>query len=364
MQFITLMLTETSQAIEIEVFTKYRQFTSEHSIEQWVNNELNQLARTEISAESQVNQEGWFKRLFSTLRLQYLVQAGEREALLSAQSSLPAEQPAEVAVVDLLVGNTDWERLTAMGALTYERLIGCLRAMTAMEITMASSSADYITRYCTQYERFAAPLVEFHWLSLLRSIQAALQSSPRIAQAREAAMQRVSDQVIARPKNMLRNSVFMGRERIVSFSAVLGLLIVSAVVLWGGPPWQQSEQSQTIAPATAVKPIIAPTPEPPPPTPVSTPVASLAIAEESGFYVIGMAARDEASAQAEAQKRRMEGVQARVVYSSNWSGLTPNYYQVVYGIFANRGDTTALRKDLEQRGIKTYVMHSGQRVQR
>lgn len=363
MQFITLTLTETSQAIEIEVFTKYRQFASEHSIEQWVSNELNALARAEIPAESQANQEAWLKRLFSTLRLQYLVQAGEREALFSAQSSLSAEQPAEVAVVDLLVGNTAWKRLSAMGALTYERLIGCLRAMATMEITLASSGAEYVTRYCTQYERFAAPPVEAHWLSLLRSIQVALQSSPRVAQAHEAAMQSVGDQVIARPKNMMRRPVFAGRERVVSFSAVLGLLIVSAVVLWGGPPWKQSEQSQTIPPATAVKPTIAPTPEPPSPTPVSTPVASLAVAEESGFYVIGMAARDEASAQAEAQKRRVEGLQARVVYSSNWSGLTPNYYQVVYGIFANRADTAALRKDLEQRGIKTYVMHSGQRVQ-
>jgi cell division septation protein DedD len=51
-----------------------------------------------------------------------------------------------------------------------------------------------------------------------------------------------------------------------------------------------------------------------------------------------------------------------VVYSSNWSKLTPNYYQVVYGVFANRADTAALRRELNQRGIKTYVMHSGQRV--
>jgi cell division septation protein DedD len=78
--------------------------------------------------------------------------------------------------------------------------------------------------------------------------------------------------------------------------------------------------------------------------------------------VIGLAAREEANAQAEAQKHSAAGLPARVVYSSNWSKLTPNYYQVVYGVFANRADTAALRRELDQRGIKTYVMHSGQRV--
>jgi septal ring-binding cell division protein DamX len=165
----------------------------------------------------------------------------------------------------------------------------------------------------------------------------------------------------------------MRRDRVISFSAVLGLLIVCGAVLWGGPSFKKiaGVGGDKIAPSPATTKPAATRPAPASAaSPVATPTiarkveprATPEVSERAGFYVIGLASREEASARAEAQKHKQEGLNPIVVYSSNWSGLTPNYYQVVYGIFANRADTTALRKELEKRGIKTYVMHSGQRV--
>ncbi len=170
---------------------------------------------------------------------------------------------------------------------------------------------------------------------------------------------------------------------LISFGCALGGVFVGLAIGLGSPAWvllqiQQRTKVPPVRETTAALPLpvfsapkTTPTKRPTPaatptpdiaPTPVMTATPVVAPTERTGFYVIGMASREEASTQAEAQKYRQEGLNPQVIYSSDWSGLTPNYYQVVYGIFAHRADTAALRKDLEQRGIKTYVMHSGQRV--
>ncbi len=360
MKSLSQTLTETSNAIEAEVQTKYRQFARTANLEQFVQNELSQLAQTELTTETAARREAWLKRVFANLRLHSLAQAGEP----SSQNPLYSQQVAEVEVIDLLAGTDAWERLRVMGDGTYEQLIRRLRAMANLEITLATSSAEYITRFCTQYARLTTN-AEPNWLPLLRSIQTALQASPIVTKAPEITIQKVSQQVVARSKHAIRHPVLsLGRERVVSFSAVLGLVIVSGIIWWGGPSWKKSGQAKalpTVAPLTTQA--ATPNPLPLQSTPISKPAATIVAPEQAGFYVIGVAARDEASAQAEAQTRQQQGLQPRVVYSSDWSGLTPNYYLVVYGVFANRAETTGFRKDLEKRGIKTYMMHSGKRVQ-
>lgn len=367
MKSLTHNLTSTSNAIDAEVVAKHRQFTSAPDVKRWLSQELHQLARTKLETASPASREAWLKRLFANLRLHHMAQVGE--PMSPPHNAL--SQEAEVEVLDILMEKTDWERLCALGNGTYEQLIHQLRAMAMMGITVATSSEEYVTRFCTEYRKFSNPTAEAevdrNWLPLLLSIRTALKASPIVEKAVEKLnLKVVSDQVVALPNHMTRRPASpVSRERIVSFSAVLGLLIVCGAVLWGGPTWKRSSQSTE---PTVTMPLasqaVPPTAQPVQPTPRSKVAPSPAVAapNQIGFYVIGVAARQEASAQAEAQLRRQEGLQARVVYSSDWSGLTPNYYLVVYGVFANRADTGALRKDLEKRGIKTYIMHSGKRV--
>jgi hypothetical protein len=360
MKSLSQTLTETSNAIEAEVRTKYRQFVRTADIEQFVKNELSQLARTELEIETSVRREAWLNRVFANLRLYHLAQTGEP----ASQSLQYTQKMAEVEVIDLLTRATVGERLRAMGDGTYEQLVRRLRAMANLEITLATSSAEYVSRFCLEYARLATN-EEPNWLPLLLSIQTALQDSPLVIKAPEITIQKPNQQVIALPKSALRRpALSMGRERVVSFSAVLGLIIVSGMIWWGGPSWKKSGQAKEVAtvvqPATQATALVSPAAKV---VPVNPPAPPNVTPEQAGYYVIGVAAREEATAQAEAQTRQQQGLRPRVVYSSNWSGLTPNYYLVVYGVFANRADTIGFRKDLEKRGIKTYMMHSGKRVQ-
>ncbi len=365
MEYLMQGLTETSNAIETEVLAKYYQCKSDLEVQQWLGKELSQLATTKLVAGSPISQAAWLKRVFANLRLHYAAQVGEAK-LVTPKGTISSKE-AELEVLDILVERTDWERLCALGSGTYEQFIYRLRALALMGSTVTTSCDEYVTRFCTEYKKFGVPTAaEPHWLPLLRSLQTALKTSPIVAKTVQKFDLRMTDQVIAVPKELARRSASpVSRERIVSFSAVLGLLIVCGAVLWGGPSWKQNGPSKEPAiVAPSARPVALSTPQPTQPTPIrkAVPPPAATTPEEAGFYVIGMAARQEESAQAEAQQRRQEGLQPRVVYSSNWSGLTPNYFQVVYGIFANRADTAALRKELEKRGIKTYVMHSGQRV--
>jgi len=372
MESLLKNLTETSKVIDAEVLAKYRQFASVTEARKWVRKELSHLTSTALGPASQVGQNTWFKHLYANLRLLYVIQMGEAALLTQLPSSLYDSQGAEVDILDILTEKTEWDRLCKIGTGTYEMFFHRMRAMAVLGLTLTASPDDYVVKFCTEYTRFNNPRAMMEaqkkWPSFLVSLQTSLKTSPLVEVPIKTIVNTPNQQVVAvPPKTIRRSSLSVGRERVVSFSAVLGLLIVCGVVLWGGPTWKRAEQIKepshsmpeasvaVVAPSPVVKATPSRKVEPSPTATASTP-------ERAGFYVIGLASREEASARFEVQKHQQEGLNPRLVYSSNWSGLTPNYYQVVYGIFENRADTTALRKELEKRGIKTYVMHSGQRV--
>jgi hypothetical protein len=387
-------LPASSKAIDAEVLAQYRRCTSDRDVERWLSRELTQLAHTALETANAAQREAWLKRVFANLRLHRLAQVGEAEIMMQSHAAPTSSQTAQVEVLDILAAPNDWGRLCVLGTETYEVMLPRLRAMAMMGSTFTTSADEYVTRFCTEHERFRAPQAavnaERNWLPLLLSLRKALKASPLIGKVDAPIARKPERRVHSSPKPIQYPPVFSSwRERAISFGAAFGLVVICLAIGLGSPAWvllqiQQRDKApadqQTAAlPTLSVSPVPTPkpktTPTPPPtptPTVAPTPVASptpkvappsvVAPPERAGFFVIGMAAREEVNAQAEAEKQRAAGLHPRVVYSSNWSGLTPNYYQVVYGIFANRSDTTALRKELEGRGIKTYVMHSGQRV--
>lgn len=400
-------LLATSNALDAEVLAQYRRCSSNEEVDRWLRRELTQLAHTDLARMNSAQQEDWLKRLFANLRLYFLVQVGESAMMAQSHAAPYSIRSAQIEVLDILTAQGDWARLCALGTGTYEMLRHRLRAMTMTGSTLITTPDDYVTRVCTEHERLselqAAVNAERNWLPLLLSLHQAIKASPLIEKMIPkvaAPLARKSEQrASTSAKPVQYPPVFSSwRERVVTFGCAFGVLLFGLAIGLGSPAWiiVQIQQRAKVSPvrkaassplsvtsALTLTPTITPTIPPTPevastpmatptlvttptsevaPTPVATPSPAVTSTERAGFYVIGMAARDEANAQAEAQQRRQEGLQPQVVYSSNWSGLTPNYYQVVYGIFVNRGDTAALRKDLEQRGIKTYVMHSGQRV--
>lgn len=405
MEFWMDNLRATSNTIDADVLAQYRRCDNDQKVTRWLQQEMTQLAHDDLEKSNTEQQEVWLKRLFMNLRLHWLRQVGEG-ALIARGPMSSTLQAAQIEVLDILAEPGDWARVCALGAGTYEMLVHRLCALAMMEGTLAISAAEYVTRFCTEYVRFSEPQAtaqaQRHWLPLLLSVRQALKASPLLENVEprekvDAPLARMSERrARAASKQVQYPPVFSSwRERVVSFGCAFGLFFVGFAAVLAPPALifadilqrtQASPVEKTAAtlrlpvkPEPTLTPVVTPatkdplpatpevpaTPVPTPKpevmaTPVSSPVVELT--ERAGFYVIGMAAREEASAQAEAQKHRQDGLQPRVVYSSNWSGLTPNYYQVVYGIFANRADTAALRKDLEKRGIKTYVMHSGQRV--
>ncbi len=392
-------LPATSKDLEAEVLAQYRRCTSDQIVERWLSEELTQLAHTPLETSSSFQQEAWLKRLFASLRLHHLAQVGETAIMAQSHAAPCSGQAGQIEVLDILTEQGDWARLCVLGTGTYEMLLHRLRAMAMMGTMLTASSAEYVTRFCTEHERFCEPQaalnMERNWVPLLLSLRQALMASPLIEKLKkvEAPIARQSERrARTSAKHIQYPAVFSSwRERIVTFGCGFGLVFICVAIVFVSPAWVlvQIKHRTKVAPVRetsaapvllaspapvtkavptpipttemAATPVAAPTPEVAV-TPVATPTPVIAPTERAGFYVIGLATREEANAQAEAQQHRQKGLQPRVIYSSNWSGLTPNYYQVVYGIFARRGDTAALRKDLEQRGIKTYVMHSGQRV--
>lgn len=400
-------LPDTSNALDAEVLAQYRRCTSAHEVERWLNEEFTQFAHTPLETTSSLQQEDWLKRLFISLRLYRLAQVGETALMVQSPASPRSNQAGQVEVLDILVEQDDWARLCVLGAGTYEMLLHRLRALAMMESTLTISWAEYVTRFCTEHERFSEPQAsvnaERNWLPLLLSLRNALKTSPLLKKVVAPIAHKVERRARPSSKQIQYPPVFASwPERIVSFGCAFGIVLVGFAIVFISPAWYVTQIKQTTqvraarstsavpptfasplptelptaqdtsTPVASAAPIATPSVATPMPTatptptvtpaPVPTPTPVEALVERAGFFVIGMAAREEANAQAEAQKHRAEGLNPRVVYSSKWSGLTPNYYQVVYGIFANRSGTTALRKELEQRGIKTYVMHSGQRV--
>ena len=360
--------------------------------------ELTPLARINLEKCSPAQQEVWFKRLFASLRLLRFSQFGEAGSTAPSAAASQPDQAAQLEVLDILAEPDGWTRLCALGAGTYETALHRLRAMALMKCTLAISSDEYVKRFCTEYDRFSEPAnIQHNWLPLLLSLRQALKASP-LLEKKEVPLERASKQrERSSSKPIQYPPIFSSwREPIIAFGSTFALIFICFAIMFGSTGWILSQtkqrtqtasvqnravtQSLSVPSALQTMPTLpAPTPSALPtpndaatttatptpgvvPTPVQTPTPVEASTEQAGFFVIGLATREEANAQAEAQKRRQEGLNPRVVFSSHWSGLTPNYYQVVYGVFAQRADTVALRNDLEQRGIKTYVMHSGQPV--
>ena len=394
-------LSALSNSLEDEVIAQYQLCNSPQEVERWLQGEITKLQHTDLAQAASFEQESWLKELFPMLRLQHLAKYGASAMIANWDAASNVRQAAQIEVLDILAAPGEGARLCAFGAGTYEMMLLRLQAMAVMECTLASTTTTYIERFCQEYGRFHAPLTtvqpEENWLPLLLSLQQALQvnSLPKKEAVKEAvpAPHKSRRRSRSAPQQIQTTPNFSSwRERFIIFGSVFGVLFFCYAILLGSPTliimnivkqnkgatarkkptapllsYRTAPDVTLIAsptppslPSAQVKPSALPTPEvkvtPTPPTP------DAAASERAGFYVIGLASREEASAQIEAQKQRAAGLNPRVVFSSNWSGLTPNYYQVVYGIFASRGETAALRKDLEQRGIKTYVMHSGQRV--
>jgi SPOR domain len=392
-------LSAVSNSLEDEVIAQYQLCNSPQEVERWLQGEITKLQHTDLAQAASFEQESWLKELFPMLRLQHLAKHGASAMIANWDAASNVRQAAQIEVLDILAEPGEGARLCAFGAGTYEMMLLRLQAMAAMECTLASTTTTYIERFCQEYGRFNAPLTtvqpEENWLPLLLSLHQALNAHalPEKAAVKEAvpAPHKSRRRKRSAPEQIQSTPDFSSwRERFIVFGSVFGVLFFCYAVLLGSPTLiimqivknkGATARNKPSAPrlpyrtAPDIKLIASPTPPPLPdaqvkpsalPTPevkaTPTPTPDAAASERAGFYVIGLASREEASAQIELQKQRAAGLNPRVVFSSNWSGLTPNYYQVVYGIFASRGETAALRKDLEQRGIKTYVMHSGQRV--
>jgi hypothetical protein len=83
---------------------------------------------------------------------------------------------------------------------------------------------------------------------------------------------------------------------------------------------------------------------------------------EPGYFVIGLCSQDRAIALQESERENARGVSTNVINSSDWSNLLSGWYVVVYGIYADKLDAIMAQKEIETRGIKAYVKHSGARI--
>ncbi len=401
-------LSPISNFLEDEVIAQFQLCANPQEVEQWLQWEITKLIRTDLAQASTFQLDSWLKKLFAVLRLQHLAQVGADTMNVHLSAAPDVSKAAQIEVLDILAESGEWARVCALGAGTYETMLLRLHAMAAMECTLASASTTYIERFCLEYGRFNAPLTtvqaEKKWLPLLLSLHQALKANslPEKEGVKEDAPNTHKSRRRGRsaPKQIQTAPDFSSwRERFLTFGCIFGVVFFCYIVVIGSPAWilvqfKMQNNGATVRKKPSAQPlpdpsaldtnlIVSPTPQPMPSaqvtatpsalptpevkatpamTPTPSPTPDTDATERAGFFVIGLASREEASAQAEAQKQRAAGLNPRVVFSSNWSGLTPNYFQVVYGVFPNRADTAVLRKDLEQRGIKTYVMHSGQRV--
>jgi hypothetical protein len=354
MEYLQNGNTEMSQRIDNDVLGLYRHFKNPQTTLLWMERQRQYLVRAELDNETTKEWEDWIMRLYATMRLQYLVKAGEQAALFQSDHYLQQSQGPEADVLDLLAQPNLPESLYAIGNGTYEMFCRRLQAMARLEVTFATSSDEYINRYCTEFRKFNEPLPDLTTsdkvLPILLSARKALQAMTFAGQDTTHKKRRAK---VFRPH----------REQKVFITVVIlvGLLMLSGAVWWFRIG--QKQLQATPRPSEMRRPFPSNLQPAPVTKPEKAPPTHTGTQEKAGFYVIGLAARDEASAVQEAQQRQQEGIQTHVVYSSRWSGLTPNYYLVVYKVVNNRAEAIPVRKELEKRRIKTYVMHSGKRVQ-
>lgn len=83
---------------------------------------------------------------------------------------------------------------------------------------------------------------------------------------------------------------------------------------------------------------------------------------KAGYYVIGYTTDDQAIASHESERQNRNGFHTHVAYSSNWSGFTPGWYIIVYGIYDNKADAVNALRQVEAQGSTAYIKHSGNRI--
>jgi hypothetical protein len=81
--------------------------------------------------------------------------------------------------------------------------------------------------------------------------------------------------------------------------------------------------------------------------------------DRAGYFVIGFGSHDQSEATQESERRIQEGLNTHVVNSSDWSGLSPGWYIVLYGIFDEKPQAEAELQNLKSRGINAYAKFSG-----
>lgn len=82
----------------------------------------------------------------------------------------------------------------------------------------------------------------------------------------------------------------------------------------------------------------------------------------AGYFVIGFGDHDQTRALNESLRQKKNGFENQIMYSSDWSGLSPGWYIVVYRVYENRSDAETLKKTLAGRNINTYVKYSGDKI--
>ncbi len=220
MEFWLHNLPATSKAIDAEVLAQYRRCTSDRGVERWLRQELTQLAQITLETASSAQREVWLQRLFANLRLHRLAQVGETAMMVQSPVSPCSVQAGQVEVLDILAEQGEWVRLCALGAGTYEMLLHRLRAMAMMESTLTTSSAEYVTLFCTEHGGFSEPQASVNakrnWLPLLLSLHKALKASPLIEKIKKvvAPIARKSDRRVS-AKHIQSPPIFSSwRERL------------------------------------------------------------------------------------------------------------------------------------------------------
>lgn len=81
-----------------------------------------------------------------------------------------------------------------------------------------------------------------------------------------------------------------------------------------------------------------------------------------GYFVIGFTARDMGQAVAESRRHSgARGLGSRVLYSSDWAGLVPGWYVVVYGSYSTNSEAAQALQDVQRVVPGAYIKHSGNR---
>ncbi|HEX4951277.1 MAG TPA: hypothetical protein VFZ34_31760 [Blastocatellia bacterium] len=171
---------QSSAAVAAKVLEEADRHRSDKSLKREACGKLRQCLNTDLERTTPEERKSWLEQVYTNLRLLRLAETGEVTTLPSTSHVLGVRQAAEIEVLDVLAEQTDWTRLGVLVNSTYEMFIYRLRAMAILDITFASSTDEYVTRFCTEYRRLnvvtATAERQSHSLLLLLSIQDVLKA--------------------------------------------------------------------------------------------------------------------------------------------------------------------------------------------